>query len=455
MRFWEILMENAKKEMLLETFGPKAWAKYQALGWDLGWDSPKAVIDGLCALDPTAARRGDKLLEYSKWIINLFNKKAGNTEGDLLREDLDSVRPTLEAFDRIKMLPTVEKDINRYKSLQSLYVVIDQHEDQEVKSKREEKREKKDAIWAEIEKVYESENIAVYIPKTFDASCFLGNGARWCTTASHGQGGESQFKSYSAAGPLYIIFIKNEFVLARERNPKTFMFDGPVLRNKDGSERKIQVKYQFSLARGQFMDSTDSGVDLKKMVIKYPDLKKCFSKIITMQDLVNSKDRGTGNCMALSKWNSVNDFTPAEKIAYAVLVDPKSLLNYINQPDFTPEMLMELCQTNGKFLEYLIKDKRLTSDMIKVALTKNPDAISFVGNDKRLTADCILAAVKSDIRIITKVGLNPNLPDDALRWTMTRDSKWVPTIINKRLKAKLRVPDDVLAYAKTKEWIDL
>jgi len=57
--------------------------------------------------------------KYIQWITNRYIK------GEFLLEDLNKLKTNLEQFDKIKnKLQPNEKDINRYKTLESFYTVI-------------------------------------------------------------------------------------------------------------------------------------------------------------------------------------------------------------------------------------------------------------------------------------------------------------------------------------------
>lgn len=472
-------MENAKKDYLVTTFMQKAWDKYQTLGWNL-WEKPEQLIDDLCSLDPTGER-----LVYGKWIVSLFIKKSGNFEGELLEEDVLRIADVLATFERVKAhLPADARDINRYKSIQDLYVVLDPFENKDVQSQRAIKRNKKDAIWQQIDEVYDSSTVSIYIPKTFDASAFLGRGSKWCTAATKENGmlhdGPAMFSSYASDGPLYVIFIKKE---------------------KDAEGR--QIKFQFSLARGQYMNVMDRPIVLKDVVKKYPDIRKYFSQHITMAELAANR----GGCFPLSKWDSEKDFSPSEKIQYAIVVDLKAITKYVNRADFTVDMMIEICKAKGEALEYLVKDTRMTEEVILAALRRCPSAVSYVKDDPRLTPNCmltalqkdgstleylirdkrltsdminaalsapegsakalkaaskdkrltpenIIAAIKGEPKNIQILGEHPNLPVEVLKMCMKKDSRFVASVIARRLKLKLPVPDEIVKYAREQEWID-
>ena len=65
-------------------------------------------------------------------------------------------------------------------------------------------KEKKIQAAKDSELVFENELVKVYQPKTVEAACRLGAGAKWCTAGDN----NNRFEEYSKAGPLNIIVPK-------------------------------------------------------------------------------------------------------------------------------------------------------------------------------------------------------------------------------------------------------
>lgn len=101
----------------------------------------------------------------------------------------------------------------------------------------------------EVEKVYVSDRLAVLVPNSEKASCYLGKGTEWCTAATQI---ENYFWEYRPDGPLYVI-----------------------LTDKLG-------KYQFHFETAQFMDEHDRSIEdsgkLTSLVKNYPELREAFSE---------------------------------------------------------------------------------------------------------------------------------------------------------------------------------
>ena len=85
-----------------------------------------------------------------------------------------------------------------YKTLDSLYDALKPYEGAPapVSAKQQQKMVKSDA-----EKIIDTPDFKVIVPKTEAASQLYGAGTKWCTAAEK----DCMFDSYSSKGPLYII----------------------------------------------------------------------------------------------------------------------------------------------------------------------------------------------------------------------------------------------------------
>lgn len=222
-------MRFLKEDLLLENI------------WDLKKYFPK--IDdkkylALIQLDPTY-KGGDIAGTYAKWILSLANK-------DKLH-NLGHVADVLSRFEENKR-NLKNKDIMTFKSLEDLDNYLNDENSYKELSQRQELRQTQKAVRAsDIEKdaelVYEDSDWKVYVPKTYEASCKLGQGTKWCTAST---ANDYYFISYSEDGPLYINI------------------------GKDGS------KYQFHFESNQYMDADDRDIDLEAFFKDKPNLLKFY-----------------------------------------------------------------------------------------------------------------------------------------------------------------------------------
>lgn len=207
--------------------------------------------------------------KYSDWILNRIldeHKFTTYSYGRFIKEDGETrLRPLLQIYDRYKdrirkaveefinsdTLPTEIRanlfknweninsfpSIGAFESFTKIFPKIFEeglNEDEKNKAKKE------------VEKIYESENWLILIPKTELAARVYGMGTRWCTAAKK----NSRFDYYNKMGPLYILINK-----------------------------KTDEKFQFHYESDQFMDATDTPIDYDDFYIKHRDLQDILGRL--------------------------------------------------------------------------------------------------------------------------------------------------------------------------------
>ena len=114
-------------------------------------------------------------------------------------EDINQINQALVNFHRIKpQLPVEQRDINRFKTFGRLQDFVD-----EVMGGKEIDNPETDSEVlkrSDVEVIYNGPLGTVTIPRSFEASCELGSGTRWCTTGKD----SSYYNSYSEQGDLII-----------------------------------------------------------------------------------------------------------------------------------------------------------------------------------------------------------------------------------------------------------
>lgn len=179
--------------------------------------------------------------KYLQWIVNRYIKL------EFKLEDIPQLKEDLETFDKLKnKLPSDKKDINRYKSLNDFYDVLEQHKEEDTRSNKQKTKERRQELLksGEAKVFYKDSEITVIIPETEEASCEFGKGTKWCTAARE----NNMFSRYHERGKMYII------------------------------QTSDKRKYQFHFETKQFMDERDLQVKLYKMIENYPSLIKAFGK---------------------------------------------------------------------------------------------------------------------------------------------------------------------------------
>lgn len=114
-------------------------------------------------------------------------------------EDSDQIADTLADYHRLKpQLPVEQRDINRFKTVKRLEDFVD-----DIMGGREIDNPETDSEVlkrSDVELIYNGPLGTVAIPRSFEASCELGSGTKWCTTGSD----SSYYNSYSEQGDLII-----------------------------------------------------------------------------------------------------------------------------------------------------------------------------------------------------------------------------------------------------------
>lgn len=201
-------MLTFSEHLLVEGRDDALWRKYEvdfkiacnmATNTDLGhvslWNDVKET-------DPTP----NKI--YWDWLIRQFIKNAKSDSGSFRQgrnrmiEDFMEITTDLAKHNRIKaQLPVAQRDINYFRTYYELRGVLSQYDDANTQSQRQIKRDEVEQIKKDLIVLHQSSAGAIYIPKTHEASKFLGRGTKWCTSMTTSR----WFDSYSLQGPLFVL----------------------------------------------------------------------------------------------------------------------------------------------------------------------------------------------------------------------------------------------------------
>ena len=202
------------------------------------------TFSDLLNLDPTFNPDRNSVGTYTKWFLNLYNK------GKLSDEDLEELPQLLSEFDDKKKW-IQNKDIGQYKSIDDLKYALENTEAGEESHARKIKNVRKRIhdvdLGKDAELYYEDSEWIIIIPKTYEASCKLGQDTKWCTASKED---DRYFLDYTEEGPLFILINKNDS-------------------NK---------KYQFHFESNSFMDKNDYPINISEFLANYPNLNKLFGK---------------------------------------------------------------------------------------------------------------------------------------------------------------------------------
>jgi hypothetical protein len=147
-------------------------------------------IDRFQEADPTPNK------QFVAWLVRLYAKDPTFKFEDVLSQ----VHPYLEKFYKLNMrkkIPSPRNDVNRYSSFADFMGVMDEYPDPD-------KVELKDKGRAFT--MYEDDSWRVIVPQDEAASCYYGQGTRWCTAATKGN---NMFTYYHGIAPILIALPKH------------------------------------------------------------------------------------------------------------------------------------------------------------------------------------------------------------------------------------------------------
>ena len=207
--------------------------------------------------------------QYTEWIVRRY------IDGGIrYLEDVDStVAENLAIYHELKtrrMIPPELMDIGKVKGkdvvrfYRAVYNIYRELPDQVEKAK------------GNAKEFYDDADIRIVVPADKTAACYYGQGTQWCTASTKAT---NYFDHYNSQGPLYIII------------PKKPEHEGE--------------KYQLHFGTDFYANENDSGVPLKKLINRWPQLHKVFHEEYT------------------NAWNDSDDMT-----ATIFLATPETLDNW-------------------------------------------------------------------------------------------------------------------------------
>ena len=299
---------------------------------------PDEQFQSLIELDPTYKEGSKNAGNYGRWILTLANK------GKL--DNLGHVKDLLTRFnEESKYLKN--KDIMKYKTMDEVEDMLNDEDSYKEQSHRQEVRDRQKArknadLGNEAEKVYEDSDWEVWVPKTYAASCKLGQGASWCTASTESDYYYNHYKN--AYGGEYYINI-----------------------NKHDPEEK----YQFHFETGQYMDVDDSPIDLAEFLSENPGLKNYYNDIVYNSYFKNWKIKEDGSAVL-----------SAEDLARAL--EGRGLSADFLEACFRGD-IFEYFMDSGSYLDnstienyYLDEINKENSDMIKAVTGMTPRDEDFL-----------------------------------------------------------------------------
>jgi len=186
------------------------------------------------AADPTPHK------QYTQWLVRKYIDGTFNYFEDVLSEG-ESFVTMWHYLKTHRALPHVYRDINQIKNKfdyrNAFNTIKSAYEDYKGKETLENKGQAKE--------IYNDSQIRVIVPLDEEASCYYGQGTRWCTASTTSN---NYFDDYNDRGHLYIVIPKN-----------------PEYRDE---------KYQLHLADDMYTDEQDEEISELKLIQRWPQLHK-------------------------------------------------------------------------------------------------------------------------------------------------------------------------------------
>jgi hypothetical protein len=230
MRYYEI-----NEQVLLEYDGDITWQKFgNAITTNTKSDKD-TVLDLIQQTDPTTNQR------YSQWIAK------GLAKDTITLEQLPDLKQQLEIFNKLttkKLLQSMDTDLNRLNGYDDLERVLQKYENVELKSGKDERKEKSDEIKKMSRFIYSDDSVSIIQPLTYQAAQYYGQQTQWCTAYTESKSAQQYFNAYT---PIYVIIPKHP-----EHNGE-----------------KYQISFQGSQA---IADERDDAIYMHRFIKRFPTL---------------------------------------------------------------------------------------------------------------------------------------------------------------------------------------
>lgn len=333
--------------------------------------------DQAVALDPTVNKK------YLDWVLRLVVQEK------LPTEDHYKVPTALNEF--IRCQPMLKRDglnldINAYNSLPELFQALQPYEMKATSA--ELSRAERAEIDAQTEVILNSDELLVVSPKTKKASCFWGQGTKWCTAAT-GSGSKNAFSRYTdrMGKGLYIFIDKKNPGIKYQLSKSGEMANELDLLYKSSDEH---IDRLFALSKG-----IHEGLDLA--FVKFQS--KFLASLNQSDDFCRKALKL--NPLALEFISNKTD----ELVRCALLTSPRALQFVEKQ---TKEMCFKAVEEEGYTLKFVDLEPKMKwenwelRELFLKSIQNNPFAIQYVPEP---TEEVCLAAVRRSgmtVRCITR-----------------------------------------------------
>ena len=209
------------------------------------------ALDRFQEADPTPNK------QYVQWIARTYANDASTKLEDVLDGYLFDALTKFYKLVQRKKIPSPRNDINKYSNFGDFMSVMDEYPDPDAQQLKD-----KGTAFT----LYEDDSWRVIVPQDEPASCYYGQGTRWCTAATKGN---NMFKYYHGIAPILIAIPKQP-----EHPGEKYQFhfgvsidDQPMKSDSDIDDYINQnddedIDWSDYIEYGQIMDERDDPVTL-------------------------------------------------------------------------------------------------------------------------------------------------------------------------------------------------
>jgi len=337
-----------------------------------------------------------KLKQYLTWLERVSRSN---------QEPLRDISPLIISFDKAKSrqkLKGKDTDINAYKTPGDLHRKLEELPDD---SKIDFKAASGDA-----DKVYESDNFVVLMPRSLDASCALGRGTAWCTARTKG---ENLFYNYiiNDGVILYYVLDKHD----KKRKWSIGAVNGEVQEPEYGSVTVDEDNddFDFSFEFEEEEEDIINAITLhSKKVKEHPaikDIKKAVTSVSRFKKLVKGM-RVPAILALLSSLESAGNKLSGEVSDYTnEIIIPALTKMTTSENEGVREEASHSSRTPPELLATLASDDNW---FVRRGVARNPSTpeqvlMTFIdGDDKDLLAQAAMTV--TDPKTITMLAKRPN-----------------------------------------------
>ena len=243
-----------------------------------------------------------ELHQDTKWVLGLYKRWGKTVIEDLYKLHNDEGTGALDIFRRARdRRMTRGIDLNRFKSISELVVWVREelNADEVLGRTKGEMSTAVNKAANDAYFIYEDDIWKVLIPKTYEASCYWGQGTEWCTAT---RSTDSWYNQYSQQGPLFININKQtgdkyQFHFESEQfmDKDDLSIDEPIFENMDASSELINFyqsyfnddKEKFFRLKYEIFDDNYYSYKIYKVNSNFYIYSKTYDKFITNEPILD------------------------------------------------------------------------------------------------------------------------------------------------------------------------